>query len=340
VKSIERLTVHLETTRDQRRRVGRLAIRAREILFEYDAEFIATGFDLSPFRLRLQSGVLKGKPDLFDGLPGLFEDSLPDGWGRLLLDRQLRRAGVSPSVLNPLDRLAHVGHHGMGALVYEPDIGVHEPSVVDLHQVAEMTKQELDTLDSDELQRLLLLGGSPAGARPKALVQVSEDRRSIIYGGDNIAPGYAAYLVKLPAKHDGRDVAAMEHAYATMAAAAGIHVPETCILGRTAKKRGYFATRRFDRRDETRVHVQTLAALLNVPHTTPSLTYEDLLGVTRELTRSEAYVEEMYRRVCFNVFARNRDDHAKNHAFLMDETGSWAPSPAYDLTFSFFRARG
>jgi serine/threonine-protein kinase HipA len=328
------LAVFYEPEDGRRRRVGRLAWKDRRILFEYDREFIGSSLELSPFKLPLRPGVIVGDPAKLNGLPGMFDDSLPDGWGRLLLDRRIAQEGLEPARLSPLDRLAWVGSRAMGALVYEPELGASAPTIVDLREIEKETEQVLRDVEGPDLDRLIMLGGSPQGARPKALVQLGLDGKTILYGAAEIRPGFTPYLVKFRAKGDELHAGFLEHVYMKMAAAAGIDVPETRMLGRTRKHRGCFAARRFDRVDRRRVHLHTFSGLMNAPHDYASVTYRELLLVTRRLTRDESAVTEMFRRACFNVFAHNRDDHTKNFAFLMDEDGTWRPSPAYDLTLS------
>ncbi|MGK5087283.1 type II toxin-antitoxin system HipA family toxin [Bdellovibrionota bacterium FG-2] len=334
LKPVTLLNVHLELEGTSKRKVGMLAKKDRELLFEYDHEFLQSGLELSPFCLPLKSGVTVGDPSVFQGLMGVFEDSLPDGWGRLLLDRRIAQAGLSPASFGPLDRLAFVGSHGMGALVYEPEIEQITPTVVDLNQVALEIQGVLNHTDIKELDRLLALGGSPQGARPKALVQLSSDGKIVLYGAQAIQPGFVPYLVKFRSKGDDEHTGTLEYVYARMAALAGIDLPETRLLGRKKNRPGYFAIRRFDRDGGNKLHNHTLSGLLQAPHTYPALSYRELLLATRKLTRSEKCVSEMFRRACFNVFAKNRDDHARNFSFLMDANGNWRPSPAYDLTYS------
>ena len=321
---VTRLTVSYEPEEGRRVIVGRLLRQGHEVLFEYDASFIARGLPLSPFKLPLRSGVFRGEPSRFDGLMGLFDDSLPDGWGRLLIDRRARQQGFSAAQLGPLDRLSLVGGRAMGALVYEPEQAVELPSVVKLEQLEQEIATVLSGAESADFERLFTIGGSPHGARPKALVQI--DAKEV-----RALPGCTAWLVKFRAKGDGADSAAVEHAYFLMARAAGVDVPETRLLGRA---RGYFAVRRFDRDGTRKTHQLTLAGLLDAPHTFPSVTYDDLLLATRRLVRAEPAVAELFRRACFNVFAHNRDDHSKNFSFLMNERGRWSVSPAYDLSSS------
>ncbi len=330
---VTRLAVSYEPEEGRSIRVGRLATRDHRILFEYDPTFIASGVELSPFKLPRRPGVVIGDPRVFDGLMGLFEDSLPDGWGRLLIDRRAAKAGISAAALGPLDRLALVGARSMGALVYEPEVELEPPSVVSLPAIAADVATVLADSKVDDLDRLIALGGSPQGARPKVLVQASADG-SIIYGDRANRPDCIPYLIKFAARSDERHAGTLEHVYARMAAAAGLDVPGTTMLGRTGRHPGYFASRRFDRDGRRKIHMHTVAGLLHAPHTYPSMTYRDLLVATRQLTRDERAVSELFRRACFNVFAHNRDDHTRNFAFLMDERGGWRPSPAYDLTYS------
>jgi serine/threonine-protein kinase HipA len=330
---VTQLAVFYEPTPDARLRVGTLAQPRREILFEYAPAFLATRLELSPFRLPLAPGVTTGKPDVLDGLPGVFDDSLPDGWGRLLIDRRAAQLGIAGASLGPLDRLTLVGSRAMGALSYEPEIAIDDPAIVQLSELATDADRVLREVGGADLERLIAVGGSPKGARPKVLVQISPAGH-VLFGARAILPDHTAWLVKFPAREDPPHSAALEHAYFLMAKAAGLDVPPTQILGKTSRNPGYFAIERFDRRGNAHVHMHTLGGLLELPHGYPALDYVELLRVTRRLTHDEAAVAEMFRRACFNVLAHNRDDHSRNFAFLMDARGSWRPSPAYDLTFA------
>lgn len=330
--SVEQLAVFYEPSPERRRKIGRLARKQRQILFEYEPEFLGSKLELSPFHLPLRPGVVVGPPEL-GGLMGVFDDSLPDGWGRLLIDRRAAELGISSSALTPLDRLTLVGARSMGALVYEPEVALDDASIVKLSQLAREVDLVLRDASGPDLDRLIAVGGSPQGARPKVLVQLAPDGE-LHFGAKTIQPKFTAWIVKFRARQDEPGSAALEHAYFLMAKAAGIDVPRTRLLGATQRSPGYFAIERFDRRGPMRIHAHTLGGLLQLPHGYPALDYGDLLKVTRRLTRNEAAVAEMFRRACFNVFAHNRDDHCRNFSFLMDERGRWAPSPAYDLTFA------
>lgn len=314
--------------------VGRLAIRNGIIYFEYDNDFLQTELEISPIKLPLQRGVIGLPRDPFEGLAGVFNDSLPDGWGRLLFDRMLRSEGILPSEVTPLDRLAHVGLHGLGALVYEPDESPNfDDEIIDLDVLASQTKEVLEGGSDEVIAELLALNGSSAGARPKALIGVDKERKNISYGAHQLSDGFEPWMVKFPNSQDGNDSGAIEYVYALMATKAGIAMPNVHLFS-SQKGNGYFAVKRFDREGNERLHMHTVSGLIHSNFRFPSLDYEDLLSLTSYLTKDIREVEKMFRLAVFNVMAHNQDDHAKNFSFLMNELGEWKLSPAYDLTFS------
>lgn len=314
--------------------VGRLAIRDRQIYFEYDADFIEREIEISPLRLPLQSGVQSFDYNLFEGLSGVFSDSLPDGWGRLLFDRYARSQGILPADITSLDRLAHVGTHALGALVFEPDHSADDThGDISLDNLATQAQEVLDGTSDDVLAELIVLNGSSAGARPKALVGVNDNRDHIIHGVYDLPEDYASWLVKFPNSQDGLDSGAIEYVYALMAKEVGIVMPDVHLFP-AQNGAGYFAIKRFDRDGDKRYHMHTACGLLHSDFRTPSLDYEDLIALTGMLTRDVREVEKLYKQAVFNVLAHNRDDHSKNFSYLMDRQGQWKLSPAYDLTFS------
>lgn len=319
---------------DESASLGRLALRDRQIFFEYHADFLARGLNVSPFRLPLQAGVQTVESGLFEGLFGLFNDSLPDGWGRLLLDRALRAQGLLPAQLSPLDRLAQVGHSGMGAFTYEPDYAEKPDSTdLDLDWLSTQSMKVSEGEADEVLAELLALNGSSAGARPKALIGFDENRGRIIHGTDAMTDAFEPWLVKFANSQDGLDAGAIEYVYAEMTRGAGIDMPKTHLFA-AKQGAGYFATRRFDRENGSRLHMHTACGLLHSDFRTPSLDYQDLIELTTLLTRDVRETEKMFRLAVFNVLAHNRDDHSKNFSFLMNKAGEWRLSPAYDLTFS------
>ena len=300
--------------------VGTLAAyQGRVIAFQYADEWLSEGFSLSPFSLPLQKKVYIPKYDPFDGLFGAFADSLPDGWGRLLVDRMLLKNGIDPHEVDMLNRLAIVGDTGMGALTYYP---THEHSShnsgLSYDRLAAECKRILETDYTEDLDELFLLGGSSGGARPKILTEIN--------GED--------WIVKFPASVDRKDIGLIEYQYSICAKKCGIRMAETRLFP-SNQCEGYFGTKRFDRVNGKRVHMLTVSALLEVSHRIPSIDYSTLLALTLKLTQSYAEVEKMYRLMCFNMYAHNRDDHTNNFSFLYDETKkAWELSPAYDLTYS------
>jgi len=328
----ELLTVYLEGV--ERRKVGRLALRQRQILFEYDPTFIALGIEISPIKLPLRAGVFSPSDMIFDGLYGVFNDSLPDGWGRLLLDRTVEKHGIRRGQLNVLDRLAYVGRNGMGALTYEPDLSGYSGGEVPLalDRLAEESAIMLAGESEEVFEELLRLSGSSAGARPKIVAQVSAGKSRIIHGAAKLKRGFEHWMIKFASSQDPRDIGPIEYAYSLMAKDAGVNMPETHLF--RTKRRGYFGAKRFDREGDRRIHMHSLSGLIHADHRNPSLDYDTLLRVVLVLTKNVIEVEKAYALACFNVLAHNRDDHAKNFSFLLNDSNAWTFAPAYDLTFS------
>ena len=314
--------------------VGRLAIRDGIIYFEYDNAFLETNLEISPLKFPLQRGVIELPRTPFEGLAGVFNDSLPDGWGRLLFDRMLRAEGILPNEVTALDRLAYVGLNGMGALVYEPDESPkHYDEKINLDVLASQTEQVLEGESGEVINELLALNGSSAGARPKAMIGLDSQRKNISHGTGDLKDGFEHWIVKFPNTQDGNDSGAIEYIYSIMAENAGLEMPATHLFP-SQKGSGYFAVKRFDRDKNKRFHMHTVSGLIHSNYRFPSHDYEDLLALTSAITKDIREVEKMFRLAVFNVMAHNRDDHAKNFSFLMNEFGEWKLSPGYDLTFS------
>ena len=316
--------------------VGRLALDRGRAVLEYTPAFIASGLSISPRLGAPVPGLIQAtEPRLFEGLHGVFADSLPDAWGRELMRRRAIAHGIEPGSLTVLDQLAIVGHRGMGALVYEPAVA---GDVVDDIDLDVLSRESMDVLagrpTDDHFTTLAELGASSGGARPKILVAI-DGAGKLRAGTDAIPPGYDAWIVKFRAPRDRADVGPLEAAYADMARAAGIDVAPTMLLPSRTDELGYFATKRFDRGPGgTRVHAVSVAGMFELQWEIASIDYNTLLNAVRFVTRQQPDVERMLRRMVFNVAAHNRDDHAKQHAFLMNEKGTWRLAPAYDLNFT------
>lgn len=306
----------LLTVSYQSRKVGRLAETPDKLLaFEYDTKWLHDGFSISPFKLPLEKRVFVAKRDPFDGNFGVFNDSLPDGWGRLLIDRMLLKKHINPSSISILDRLAIVGTSGMGALEYKPEERlVDGVSIDDLDTLAHETGAILnEEYDGRKLEELVMLGGSSGGARPKVLLNID--------GED--------WIIKFRASADPKNIGKQEFDYMAAAKAAGLITPETRLF-----EEKYFGAKRFDRKaDGSKVFMISASGLLDASHRLPTLDYNNLMAATLQLTRDFREVEKMFRLMCFNVFTHNRDDHAKNFSFLYDD-GRWQISPAYDLVYA------
>jgi serine/threonine-protein kinase HipA len=313
---------------------GRLALDRAGAVFEYDPAFVLSGRRLNPLDPPRAGPIAAREPRVFDGLHGVFADSLPDAWGTELLRRRCARAGIRYDSLTVLDRLAVVGKRGMGALVYQPAIADDGDDRIELDRLAEGAEAILEGRDTDVLPELERLGGSSGGARPKVLVAI-DSRGHTISGTGDIPRGYDAWLVKFRASHDRPDAAALEATYAALAREAGIDVPDHRVIASAARAPGYFASKRFDRGPNgERRHVVSAAGALDLDWTVPQIDYHGLLQLVRRVTRDQTAVEEMFRRMLFNVAAHNRDDHAKQHSFILAADGRWQLAPAYDLTFS------
>ena len=310
------------------KRIGTLALLNKSkidlLAFQYDDEWIKNGFSISPFSLPLENKVFIPKIDPFNGMFGVFSDSLPDGWGKLLVDRTFKKNNINPFEITSLDRLAIVGNSGMGGLEYIPQYDFEIKSEIkDLDELALSCKKILNTEYSENLDELFLLGGSSGGARPKILTNIN--------GED--------WIIKFPSKFDNDNIGKQEYDYSLCAKKCGIFMPETKLFP-SKNCSGFFGVKRFDREKNSenkikKIHMVSVSGLLETSHRIPNLDYDILMKLTLKLTNDFEEVKKMYRLMCFNIFAHNRDDHSKNFSFLYNEIKrKWELSPAYDLTYS------
>ena len=325
------------------------------LFFEYDKSFLKSGIELSPIKMPLSSRVYSF-PELagssFHGAPGLIADSLPDKFGNRVIDRWLSEQGRSLSDFNAIDRLCYTGERGMGALEYHPASGPDISLDEDIN-VAKMVKfasdilvgkqdQQIRISDDPDYSQLIRLGTSAGGARAKALIAWNEEKKTIKSGQIDAGNGYEYWLMKFDGVNkngdhgleDAIEYTRIEYAYYLMAKDSGICMNECRLFEENG--RYHFMTKRFDRMQDQKLHMQTLAALAHIDYNLPGQTgYEEAAQITMQLTNSVADVTELYRRMVFNVIFVNQDDHVKNTAFLMNKKGEWKLSPAYDLTFSY-----
>lgn len=309
--------------------LGLLADDGTRLLFEYSPEALTQDLQLSPLHLPLRPAAFGDFPSWQWRLPGFIADSLPDGWGLLLMDRLFRQQGMRNP--GPLDRLAFIADRAMGALRFEPatDPGAAPPDW-DLLQLARESHRVLVGEANDVLLAMALTGGSPQGARPKGLIQYEPSTRQANTLAS--APG-APWLVKFPAQSEHKEVCAIEQLYAQLARDC-LQMPasEYFDLG---PKLAAFGVARFDREAGHRVPVLSLAGLLHVDFRTPaSCDYTALLRATRLVTRDEREVHKAFARAVFNVIFHNRDDHPKNFAWRLGQDRRWRLAPAFDLSFN------
>lgn len=320
------------------RLVSRLAMANGQAQLEWSADVIAEGLPISPLHYPAEPGLHPARSRTFDGLHGFLSDCLPDAWGMLLLKRRVQQLGHRFEDLDAVDQLALVGTKGRGALVFQPEtLGGEASGTIDLDALADESRHVL-LGEETELEALLArLGGGSGGARPKVHVAIDADGK--LSAEDELAAAGTKsareeWIVKFAATNDPADTGPLEEAYARMARAAGIDMAETRLIP-SATGPGYFATKRFDRPlPGKRLHMVSLGGALEASPHMPSVGYDGFLKATLAITHGMADVEQAFRRMVFNVLSRNRDDHVRQHAYLMDDRGDWRLAPAFDLTFS------
>lgn len=299
------------------REVGRLSRDAGTCYFAYSREWLESGFPISPRSLPLEDRLFSGRDDRFEGLQGVFADSMPGGWGMFTVIRALRKRGVDYTSLDPLDKLTYIDANGLGALYYEPASDSIRGALPerDLDAICEdcMAIRDEGTADLDDIFKR---AGSTGGARPKVNMEIDGTQ----------------WIVKFRERNDPEWMGRMEYEYNLAARECGIDVPE-CRLMDSKLCEGYFASKRFDRVGDRRIHMLSLGGLLEVPNDMPLLDYVSFLQATMFVTNSVSETLKAFRLSCFNVFAKNFDDHSKNFAYLyLPEKGGYVLSPAFDLT--------
>lgn len=299
-------------------KVGTLALtNDNRVAFQYTNEWVKNGFSINPFKLPLSMQLFFASSPYFKGLFGVFADSLPDSYGELLLDRYLKSKNVNINELTCLDRLAYVGSSSMGILEYIPDLSIEiDRNDIDFDIIQKECNDLLDSKEVEHIDELYSLGGSSGGARPKSLIK---------YEGED-------YIVKYSSRFDPKNIAELEYKYMALAREAGIKIPDIKLVTSKLGNK-YFLVKRFDRNGDKRIHMISAAALLEVDFKAPSLDYNELIKLTRVLTKNDEDVLEMFRRMVFNVLIDNQDDHTKNFSFVYDDTSkTYRLSPAYDIT--------
>ncbi len=349
-------------------RVGAVALDDFGLgVFEYDTDFLKLGLDVAPIMMPLEEArrghVLHSFPALnretFKHLPGLLADTLPDKFGQAIVDAWLARQGRSSDDFSIIERLCYTGSRAMGALEFKPTVIQHlsQPVAVEIAEMITLIqdvithRNGLDTrLTNDEqvnqqaLLDILRIGTSAGGARAKAVIAYNEKTGDVLSGQADAPEGFEHWLLKFDGVSDiefGRtsDFGRIEYAYYNMALAAGINMTESRLLEENG--RAHFMTRRFDRVAGNKLHMQSLCAMQHYDfNMAGAYGYEQALMTMRKMKLSKKEQLQQYRRMVFNVIARNQDDHTKNIAFLMDQQGEWSLSPAFDMTHSYKPGKG
>lgn len=343
------------------RSIGAVALEDGESIaaFQYTAPFARSGIELSPLRMPLSTRIYQF-PALaaqsFHGLPGLLADSLPDKFGNALVDAWLATQGRSAGSFNAIERLCYTGSRGMGALEFAPVAGprARKSSKIDVDALVKLASEILTHRNSLEisfapksrhegLAEILRVGTSAGGARAKAIIAWNQATNEVLSGQVRAPQGFGYWLLKFDGVSGNKDkelqdpkgYTVAEYAYSLMAKDAGIAMTACRLLEEGGRR--HFMTQRFDRLDDgEKLHMQSLAALAHFDfNIAQAYSYEQAFDVARRLNLSLDAIEQLYRRMIFNVVARNQDDHVKNIAFLMDKRGQWMLSPAYDIAYSY-----
>lgn len=342
-------------------RIGAVSVHPgeRAASFQYDPEFVSSNIQLAPVRMPLRQAPYSFPQlpaDAFHGLPGLLSDSLPDRWGHALVDAWLAAQGRDAGSFDVVERLCYVGSRGIGALQFEPALDSQAGTGADL-QLTELVSLASEALaqrarfvaelgthpDRQAISQLLQIGTSAGGARPKVIIAYNEQTGQVRSGQTDQGPGFHHWILKFDGVSgagdrglaDPQGWGAVEYAYAQMAVRAGVSMTECRLLEEDGRR--HFMTRRFDRTDTGgRLHTQTIAALDHVSFNEPgAYSYEQALTLMRRLGLDTTQIEQQFRRMVFNIVARNQDDHVKNISLIMNRDGVWSLSPAYDLTFAY-----
>lgn len=326
-------------------------------VFEYDPAFVQSGIEVAPLQMPLVSRQYRF-PELsrssFEGLPGMLADSLPDKFGNNLIDRYFAARGIGRGAFDSVERLCYVGARGMGALEFEPAAGPHgqDGHAIDVEQLRELATAIVDDrsevkLDFDSpgaVRDILQVGTSAGGARAKAVIAWNPETNEVRSGQIDAGSGFQYWLLKFDGvSTDGRELGQgdgygrIEYVYSRLARNAGVAISESRLFEEDG--RSHFMTKRFDRTPTgAKLHMQTLGGLCHYDFAEAGAhSYEQVFLALRRLGLGAAEAEQQFRRMAFNIVARNQDDHVKNIAFLMDREGNWSPSPAYDLTYSYSR---
>ena len=324
--------------------------------FEFFPSFLTNNWDVSPIHMPIQSSVRKIysfpnlNQDTYRGLPGMLSDVLPDDFGNRLIDQWLVLNNIPKSEFTPLDRLCYIGTRGMGALEFQPakNIGYKETTPLEVDKLAQLAEKVLNTREklqlnlseTEHLNELIKVGTSAGGQRAKAIIAYNPKTHEIRSGQAKAPKGFEHYIFKFDGASDAslgdpQGYGRIEYAYYLMALDCGIEMENSLLF--EEHDRAHFMTKRFDRiGNNEKVHMQTLCSIAHFDYKSPgTYSYENAFEIMRQLRLPHTDAIQLYKRMLFNVIARNQDDHTKNISFLMDKNGVWKLSPGYDITYSY-----
>jgi serine/threonine-protein kinase HipA len=327
------------------KKIGTLLLKDGIIYFEYHKEFKNTNLDISPLKLPLSlNGIYTNNDDkYFEQLPGVFHDSLPDKFGTKIIQRYFESKGISSYALNPIQKLMFVGDKSIGAITYKPSLNISNTTYNELIELNEFYNNAKKVIQGnsievvDEMLHFMDSAASVGGARAKAVIAYNKNTKEIKSGlNDNLPNNFEHYLIKFDIQNEkgySSDYTKLEYIYMSMAKEVGINIPDIELLQHG--NLSHFLIKRFDRINNKRIHLHSVAGLTHTNFNLPMhYSYDELFRLTRYLTGSQSDVIEQYRRMVFNIIGRNQDDHAKNFSFMMNEDGQWSITPAYDITYA------
>jgi serine/threonine-protein kinase HipA len=319
------------------------------ITFEYDEGFRRTGLEISPRKIPLSTRGPVSFPELlrieaFAGLPGVLADALPDRFGNAIIKAYFDNSGQPRYAMSPVQKLLYMGKRGMGALEFRPAIrggaNALESRSLEVADLVEQARKLIEGETDVAVAEIMRVGSSAGGARPKAVILWNRDKGEVRSDFATPKPGDEHWIIKFDGVGElgapnpkAQSYNRVEYVYSLLAKEAGIEMEETHLL--TERKYAHFMVKRFDRTGKKKLHLHSLGGLEHADYNSPgSYSYEQFLRVVLEMGLGYPTLEQAFRRACFNVMAVNQDDHVKNIAFLMDETGRWRLAPAYDLTYA------
>jgi serine/threonine-protein kinase HipA len=328
-----KLDVYIQFSKHEER-IGQLILDGRSILFKYSDTYLKVGKNLSPNQLKFDNTPQATQEKAFNGLFGVFADSLPDAWGYVLIKKRLSTDRIAIESINALDHLTFAGKNSMGALQYRPSQALKQEAIaINLEKLNKNISAVLSGESSAVIDAMFGRGGSPGGARPKIYAGYNPKTAALISGIADLPKDYEHWIIKFAANEDSKDIANIELAYSKMALDSGVKMSD-CKVFKSDTGNSYFGTKRFDRIGNDKLHMLSASGLLHDNYEHSTLDYGNLIFQAKKLTNNAQAAKQMYRRTVFNVLSHNRDDHSKNFAFLMDAEGTWSLAPAYDLTFS------